>query len=205
MSLTDQEQIQLFNSWWKSYGYYVVSIVLAVLLGIFGWRYWHGHSKNYLEQASIYYMQLLDNCEQQKIDDCEKMAQRLVSSYPSSVYASMASLMLAKHAVEAGDLKLAKERLRFVMEQASAKNLRQLARVRTARLLIEEKKYEDALKLLLQVDDKRYLADINEITADALYKLDRKEEAKVLYEKARELSRQNFVHSPLLEMKLQRF
>ena len=205
MSLTDQEQIQLFKSWWRAYGYYAAFIVLAVLLGVFGWRYWHGYSKSYSEQASINYMQLLASCEQQKIDDCEKMAQHLVSDYPSSIYASIASLMLAKHAVDAGDFKLAEEKLRFVMKKAPAKNLRQLARIRTARLLIEEKKYEDALQLLHYVDDKRYLVDINEITADALHKLGKKEEAKVLYEKARELGEPNSAHSPLLEMKLQRF
>ena len=93
MSLSDQEQIQLFKSWWKTHGYHVVFTVVVTLLGVFGWRYWHGYSKSHLEQASINYMQLLSSCEQRKTDDCEKMAQRLISDYPSSIYASMASLL----------------------------------------------------------------------------------------------------------------
>ena len=206
MFLTDQEQIRLIKSWWKTYGYHVVFTTLVVLLGVFGWRYWNGYSKNYLERASVDYMQLLHTYEQQKTDDCEKIARGLVSNYPSSIYASMASLILAKRAVEAGDLKLAEEKLRFVMEKAPAKNVRQLARIRTARLLIEEKRYEESLQLLRYVDDKRYMAGVNEIAADALYKLGRKEEAKIFYEKAKgELGKLNSVHSPLLEMKLQRF
>ncbi len=205
MSTTDQEQIQLLKSWWKSHGYRVLFVIIAVLLLGFGWRHWRMYSHNYLERTSTIYMQMLFAHEQNKVDEYKSFARQLISDYPGSVYSSLASLLLAKGAVDDGDFKAAEDNLRFIIKKSPAKILRQIARLRVAKLLIETQRYDAALQLLQRIDDRGYLADINEITADALEKLGRKEEARELYGKAKELGKLNAMQSPLLEVKLRQF
>ena len=202
---SDDEQLQLVKSWWNKYRYYVLLTMVGIILLSLGWRYLHDYSKRYLGYASDNYTQMLYLQSQQKLDEYKGLAKKLIYDCPGSVYASLAALNLAKDAVESNDFDVAKDHLDFVVAKSLHKGLRQIARIRLARVLNELKKYDDALALLDKTDDDGYLANIFEARGDIFRGLGRLEEAEHFYDKAKELERNVDVYSPLLKTKLHQF
>ncbi|MBU0745135.1 MAG: tetratricopeptide repeat protein [Gammaproteobacteria bacterium] len=205
MSMSDKEQVQMVKGWWQEYGYYLLFTVVIFLAINFGWRYWHRHHNFTLEYSSAIYMQMLTTADQKKDEESKLFGESLIKDYPRSPYASFAALLLAKDAVEKGDLNTAFERLQFAMKKAPSKNIRQLARIRAARVLIAMKKSREALDLLNSVDDKDYAAETSEAFGDALLELGNTKEAELAYRKAQKLSEGKIPPSPLLKIKLQQF
>lgn len=206
MPMSDKEQMQMVKAWWKEYGYYLLFTVIIFMAVNIGWRYWHRSHNAALEYSSAIYMQMLVSAtEQKKDEETTLFGERLINDYSKSPYASLAALLLAKNAVEKGDLKLALEKLQFAMKKAPSKNIRQLARIRAARVLIAMKKSQEALDVLKSVDDKDYLAETNEVVGDAYLDLGKVKEAEQAYRKAEHLSEDKKAQSPLLKIKLQQF
>jgi predicted negative regulator of RcsB-dependent stress response len=203
MPMSDKEQMQIVKSWWQEYGYYLLFSVIFVLVTNFGWRHWQQYQNVRQEQASTMYMYMVTLLEQHKKDEVKLYGEKLVKDYAKSPYASLAALILAKEAINANDLKLADERLQFIIKKSSSKKLRQLARVRDARVLIAMKKSQEAITLLSAVDDDTYLAEVNEILGDAWSSLGKSSEAEQSYNKAKSINAKRKAGSPLLKMKMQ--
>lgn len=204
MLISDKEQIQIFKDWGKQYGGYILLVILVFLVANFGWRYWQQYRYQRLERASINYTQMLTALEQQKNEEVKLYAKQLIQNYAKSSYASMAALILAKIAVQAGDLQLAQEQLQFVIKKSSNKTLSQLARIRVARILLATKKPQAALDLLTIVDDNAYQTEISEVSGDALLELGKVAAAKQAYQEAENVNIED-AKSPLLQLKMQQF
>ena len=204
MPVSDKEQIEIVKSWWKEYGYYILFSIVVFMSANFGWRYWQQYSHSRLESASVIYTQMLTAIERQKKEELKLFGEKLIKNYSSSPYASLAAFILAKDAVVSGNLKIAEDKLRFAIKNSSSKTLRQLARIRAARVLIALGKSHEAVDLLTPVDDKGYDAEVSEAFGDALLALGKVDEAEKAYRKAQHLSVDR-AQSPLLKMKLQQF
>ncbi len=204
MPISDKEQIQMMKNWWKQYGGYILFVVVVFVVVNVSWRYWQQYKHQRLEHTSMTYMQMLIAFEQQKNDEVNVYAKHLIQDYAGSPYASLAALMLAKIAIQNGDLQQAKEKLQFVIKKSSDKSLRQIARIRAARILLTTKQPQEALNLLKVVDDPGYIAEISEINGDAWLALGKLVEAKKAYQKAKDLI-VGGAKSPLLQMKMQQF
>lgn len=202
MRTSDKEQIQMIKDWWKQYGSTILFAILAFTAISFGWRNWQHYKHNKLERASTNYTQMLGAFTQQKNDEAKLYAKRLVQDNAKTTYASLAALMLAKTAVQNNDLKLAQEQLQFVIKKSPNNTLRQLARIRLARILLDVKKPQESLNLLAKTDDDDYKTEISEVSGDALLALNRIAEAKQAYKNARDNAAAT---SPLLRLKMQQF
>ncbi len=205
MPMSDKEQMQIVKGWWKEYGYYLLFTILFVIVANFGWHRYQQYQNVRLEQASNMYMNMLNLMDQKKNDELKLYGEKLIKDHKGSPYASLAALILAKEAVKVNDLKLADERLRFAIKKAPDKKVRQLARIRDARVLIAMKKSQEAIKLLGSIDDNGYLAEINEVLGDAFLDLGRLSEAEQAYRKAETADANKKLRLPLLKMKMQRF
>lgn len=203
MPTSDKEQVQQFQVWLKQYGYYILFAILVVVITNVGWRYWQQQRYSNLEHATMIYTQMLTALEQQKKDEVKLFGEKLITSYAKSPYASLAALMLAKNEAQAGNLKVAEEKLQFVVKKSSSKILRQFARIRAARVLIAMKQSNKALEVLKFVDDSGYEVEISEAMGDALMDLGKVKEAEEFYRKAQKLSEELALPSPLLKVKLQ--
>jgi predicted negative regulator of RcsB-dependent stress response len=199
---SDKEQIQMLKDWWKQYGSSILFALFALVVINFGWRYWQQYKHRRADYASITYTQMLVAAEQHKDDEAKLYADRLIKHYKKSAYAGLAALMQSKLAVKKGDFKLALEPLQFVIKNSSDNALRQLARIRAARILIETKQPQKAIDMLAITDDDAYLAEISEIQGDALLKLGKTTEAKQAYQKAKTTSVGD-AEPPLLQLKMQ--
>jgi predicted negative regulator of RcsB-dependent stress response len=148
LDLEEQEQLAQLKSWWAEYGNLIVmALVLASLVfsGWQGWRYWQerqsGEASNLFEALTKATL----GAEPKSVRDAAGM---LLENYPRTLYASMGALTSAKYFFDKGDLKAAKAQLQWVVDQSPSEEFRDVARLRLANVLLDEKAYEEALKQL---------------------------------------------------------
>jgi len=107
----------------------------------------------------------------------------LVEKFGGTNYASLGALMTAKAMIDANDAKTAKLQLVWVAEHGKDE-LRDLARLRLAALLIDEKAYDEALKQLDASTSPAFAARIAETRGDVLSAQGKKAEAQTAYQAA---------------------
>ena len=143
--LEEQEQIDELKAWWDTYGNMILMVVVAASLtvaAVVGWRAWG--DRQALEAGELY-VQLQGAAgagDQKKVQD---IATVIVDKYPRTGYAQFAALAAAKAAFDTGNAAEARSRLQTVIDRAKDDGTRDLARLRLAVVLLEEKKYDEAL------------------------------------------------------------
>ncbi|MCU0896017.1 MAG: tetratricopeptide repeat protein [Burkholderiales bacterium] len=149
--LEEQEQIATLKAWWKQYGNLVVLALLAVSLAFAafeGWRYWQ---RTQAAGAAAVYGEVQRALRANDPKRVRDLAGTLIDKYPRTVYASLAALLSAKAAFTSGDAKTARVQLQWVVDNAKDREIEAVARVRLATVLLDEKAYDDALKVLAAV------------------------------------------------------
>lgn len=200
--ISESEQVELVKKWWREYGVAViVGILIAAAIG-FGWRHWQQHREHQLENASISYEQLLTNLVNDNTDAADQQASQLLDRYPHTPYAELASLQLARQDVYQNHPAEAEKRLRWIMQHGDTPALRELARLRIARILLAQNQPQQALDLLTKTDDKAYTALVQEIRGDTLAKMGKTVEARQAYQNAIKAFPNIETLHPLLQMKL---
>jgi predicted negative regulator of RcsB-dependent stress response len=154
----EQEQLEAIKLWWKNYGKVSVLVFLIGITASYGWKMWRRSQATFNEQASLIYDQMLSSFNQHNQDALIAQANSLSSDYKKTPYASMADFMLAHLAVEKGDLDKAYKELNIIMENSKDAKIRQIARVRAARILLAKHQLKEALALLDTVDNTTYLS-----------------------------------------------
>jgi predicted negative regulator of RcsB-dependent stress response len=179
--LQEQEQIDALKAWWRRYGTLVVvaAVVSVVAVAAFeGWRYYR--ERQALAAVTLYGE--LDRAEQ--AGDAKKvreLAAEIVSRYGSTPYATFAALAAARTSFDAGDLEEAKARLRWVVERAREDEVRAIARIRLAGVLLDEKRYDEALQVLGEKPPEALVALHADRRGDILAAQGKKEEARAAY------------------------
>jgi predicted negative regulator of RcsB-dependent stress response len=199
---TEREQIEQIKGWWKDYGAPVIIGVLIALLAGFGWRYLQQRHEKILEHASMRYEQLLTNAVNGNTDAVRAQANRLIERYPHTPYAELAALQLARQDVYQSKLSDAEMRLRWVMKHGDNPALREVARLRVARVLLAENQPQQALDLLQDSDDASFDPAAFEIKGDALLALGRAADARAAYQAALKAFPAFEAVQPLLQMKI---
>lgn len=166
--LSDLEREEQLRSFWRDNWLTIVGGVAIGLGSIAGWRYWQSHSARQGEQAEGSYTAVLEALGANKREDAVTRASALRKEHPSSPYADQADLALARAAVERGELDEAAKRLRAVVDGSRDAELRQIARTRLARVLIEQSKPDEALALLDSATAGAFAPHFHDIRGDAL-------------------------------------
>jgi predicted negative regulator of RcsB-dependent stress response len=198
--LTEEERVEALQRWWKENKSSLFMGLAMGLLIIIGWKYWQGHQQAQREQASLTYHLMGRAIAAKQPEEAVKMGQQLIESYPSTTYAEFARISLAKLKVEAGDLEAAKLRLEEEVKQGHDETLKELARLRLARVLLARGEADAGIVLLqgTQTTAGKFSALFEEVRGDLLIAAKRPEEARTAYQKAKELGNR----SPLLDLKI---
>ncbi len=150
--MTDEEQLDVLQNWWKENGRTLMMIVVLAVGAYLGWQWWNQYQKNYAEEASAIYVtltDLLDLPESESLSD-EKRTQvqaliaQLQNDYNRTLYAANASLFAAKLATDDDDMTSAEAALKKALAQGGA-DIAVLANLRLARLYLAQGKLDDAL------------------------------------------------------------
>lgn len=189
--LDEHEQSERVLQWLRNNGAALFGGILLGLAAIGGWKWWQHREAEQRLTFSTRYQQAVD-----AIAAKDKQAAAKVAALGDSVYRPLAALQLAKAQVEAGERDAAIATLRGVRSEDPA--LQAIVEQRLARLLIDAKQADAALKLVASASTPAAF----EIQGDAQYALGRRDQARAAYEQA--LTRLD-VASPqrrVLELKL---
>jgi len=188
LDLEEQEQVAELRAWWKQHGNLIVSVLLIAALGFAGWRGWGWYQASQAGQASALYEALAKGAQAGDAKAVRDAAGTLVESFPRTLYASMGGLIAARFHFDRNDLKAAKVQLQWVIEHSSSEDFKDLARLRLAAVLLDEKGYDEALKLLDAKHAAAYDSQYAALRGDLLLARNQPAEARAAYKLALEKS-----------------
>ena len=122
--------------------------------------------------------------DEKNTKDILQKSQKLIDDYSGTPYAGRAAILFAKASYLEGNKDKAKEKLEWASSHAKESATESIALIQLGQILVEEKKYEDALKRVNDVDNEGYLGLANDLKGDALNAMGKKEEAKKAYQEA---------------------
>jgi len=181
--LEEQEQLAELKAWWKQYGNLVTGLITAAALGVLAWQGWNWYQRNQAAQASGIYNVLQRAALERDTQKTKSAVGELVSKYGGTAYAELGALTAAKVLHDASDLASAKAQLAWVVDHGSAE-LRDLGRLRLAAVLLDEKAYDEALKVLAAGHGKTFDIRYAEARGDVLAAQGKKGEAAGAYRTA---------------------
>jgi predicted negative regulator of RcsB-dependent stress response len=146
--LEEQEQLDELKTWWKIYGNLVTGILVVLALAVVGWQGWNWWQRQQSAQASALYSGVQTAVLQKDAKRARELAGELIDKYSSTAYAGMGALLAARVQADAGDPKNARVQLAWAAENAGDPGLRDLARLRMASMLLDEKSYDEAIRQL---------------------------------------------------------
>ncbi len=147
-NLDEQDKLDGIKSWWEAYGTMVVIVLSVFIASIAGTKTWNYYQQQQRSQAADLYVLLQQVQEDGDVTRINDAAHLLTEGFPSSGYATRAALIAAHANVDANDTKTAKQKLQWVLNNTEEEELKDLTRLRMAGLLLDEGKYDEALKSL---------------------------------------------------------
>lgn len=199
--MTEEEQIENIKKWWARHGTKVTALLSIILLSIAGYRYMHWHHEKVRHQASAIYEQMMNAFSNQDIKSVRSYANELTNGFEHSVYADAAHMTLAKIYVSKNKWEEATQELKKVADESNMPALKQVASIRMARLLAEQKSYTQALTILNGIKESLYLPVINELKGDIYGAMGEYQNAQTAYKQALEAVKLNGMSNLFLEMK----
>ena len=179
--MADDEDVAKLKAWWNEHGRTVVAGVVLGLGGIVGWNYWGDYRERRAEEASAMYAEVVDASERGAHADALTGAALLVEEYPRSGYATLAAFIASASAVAQGERAEARNRLSWIAQNASREGYRDLARIRLARILLDERDPEAALEALHEVSSDAFDAVAGELRGDVHLARGAEQEALAAY------------------------
>jgi predicted negative regulator of RcsB-dependent stress response len=175
----EQERIAELKAWWEDNRWYVIGAIVAAVLAFAGYRGWHWWSASQAEDAATMYAAAAKAPKEQQVASFDA----LIAKHPRSYHASEAQLVIAKMRFDANDYADARKRLEWAMERGVDEH-RGVARLRLAAVLLEEKKYPEALKVLDGNKDEAFTPLANDLRGDVMLAQGRLDEARAAYKAA---------------------
>lgn len=189
--LDEHEQSEQVLEWLRRNGAGLIGGIVLGLAAIGGWKWWEHHQATQQAQAASQYQAAVD-----AIATGDKQAEAKVKALQAGLYYTLASLELAKSQVTAGRRDAAIATLRSARPAEPA--LAQIVNERLARLLIDAKQADAALKLL----DGASTPSALEIRGDAQFALGQRDRARETYQQALAKLDVGSPNRRLLELKL---
>lgn len=180
---SEQEQVDALKAWWDKNGRITIIAIVVVLLGVLGWKSWMQNKHQRAEAASVQYQQMLDTIEANPSQAME-LGRAIVGEHPRSSYAVFASLAMARLMVEQKDFDAAAAHLTMAMEQAGEDSIKQMARLRLARVLHAQGKSDEALNLLAAEVAPGFRGGYDELRGDILLSQGQSAAAREAYSNA---------------------
>ena len=181
--LEEQEQIDSIKTWWKMYGNLVTGIVVAASLAVIGWQGWNWYQRGQSAQAAAIYGVLEQAVAARDAQKVKAAAGELAEKFGGTSYAALGALVAARQSFDAGDLKTAKAQLTWAADNGKDE-IRDLARLRLAAVLLDEKAYDDALKQVEAASAPAFAARFLELRGDILAAAGKTQEARSAYKAA---------------------
>ncbi|MGE5639832.1 MAG: YfgM family protein [Clostridia bacterium] len=203
LDLEEQEQVDELKAWWNQWGTLITATILAAAIAFAGWQGWNWYQREQSARAATLYESLARAVQANDGKAVRDAGGSLVESYPRTLYASMGALLSARYYFEKADLKNAKAQLEWVIDKSGSDDLRDLARVRLGGILLDEKSYDEALKLAEAPHRAAYDAQYATLKGDVQAAKNQREEAKASYKVALEKAKDDAAFRETVRLRLE--
>jgi predicted negative regulator of RcsB-dependent stress response len=151
--LDEQEQLSALKAWWNQWGALMIAGIGLALAAVAAYQGWVWYKRDQATNAAVLYTELTKFAQEKFAQEGDKKkanerAEVLIEKYPNTGYAPLAALVAARLSFEGGDLPSAKQNLQWVIDKARDEEFKSVARLRLAGILLDEKRFDEALKLL---------------------------------------------------------
>lgn len=185
--LEEQERLAALKDWWDKWGTLIIAALVAFIVGILGTQGWRYYQKQQAGQAAASFADVTKLAQETTATkDWKKLssaATAIAEKYPSTFYASDAQLMAAKAAFDNGGLAEARTHLEWVVSKGRDAH-RNIARVRLAAVMLDQKAYDDALKTLDVLKDEAFISIAADLKGDVFAAQGKRDEARAAYDLA---------------------
>jgi len=182
--LEEQDKLEDLKAWWKQWGNTIAGAVIAVCVGVIGVQGWRWWSQEQAERASVLYSAVSAAARAIDVAKAKDAMTQLADKYGGTGYAPRAALIVAALQFESGDKAGAKAQLAAVIDKDSEDELKQIARLRLAAILFDDKQYDDALRTLDARHDEAFAGIYADLRGDILAAAARNDEARTAYQAA---------------------
>lgn len=203
LDLEEQEQLDQLKAFWKQYGNLITWTLVVVLGGFAAWNGWNLWQRDQAVKAAAMFDELEKAAQAADADRAGGIFKDLRERFGRTAYAGQGGLLTAKVQAEKAKPDDAQATLAWVADNASETEYRTIARLRLAGLLIDAKKYVDALKQLDAAGGaKEFEALVADRRGDVLLAQGKTEEAKAAYQQAWKLMDEKVGYRRLIDAKL---
>ena len=166
---SEQEQIDAIKAWWKENGRVITVGLVLGLGGVFGWSYWQSSATAKAERASVVYEAMVNWAMARNYAQSNELADTLMRDFSTSSYGALAGLVRANNAFADNHPDEARGFLQWVIENARREELKNIARLRGARLAADSQEYDTALSMLdAATDPAHFLGAYEELRGDIM-------------------------------------
>jgi predicted negative regulator of RcsB-dependent stress response len=200
--LTDRDQEEALRNWWRENWKWILAGVVLGLGLLAGYQYWQSYRGRESDEAHVVYENFQKALAAKDVEQAGRLLADLASGHAKSAYTQQARLLLAKDHAEAGRFDDAIKELRQVADTSKDEELAHVARLRTARLLIQTGKHDDALKMLDAEKAGAFAAQVREVRGDALVAKGDAQAARAEYAAALSAEAKGDIDRATVELKL---
>ncbi len=206
LDLEEQEQLDQLKSFWKQYGNLVTWLVIAALAAYAAWNGWNAWQRNQAVKAGAMYDELDRAAQAGDPAQAGRIFGDLKDRYPRTAFAEQAGLLAARVQFEKGQGDAALATLAWVASNATEREYQSIARLRAAGVLLDQKKYPEALQQLDAVSPseaaKSFGALVDDRRGDILAAQGKRDDARSAYAKSAQAMDATTDYRRLVEAKL---
>ncbi|AST80938.1 YfgM family protein [Citrobacter farmeri] len=159
------------------------ALAVGVILGVgalVGWRYWNSHQTESARSASLAYQTVVSSLSAGKAEDLS--AAEKFAADNKNTYGALASMELAQQFVDQNQLEKAAAQLQQGLAATSDENLKAVITLRLARVQVQLKQADTALKTLESVKGEGWAAIVADLRGEALLSKGDKQGARSAWE-----------------------
>jgi predicted negative regulator of RcsB-dependent stress response len=204
LDLQDQEQIDELKAFWRKYGTLItwaLALGLAVLAAFNGWQWWQ---RKQADGAAVMFDQLQNAAKSKDPVRAAALFNDLQARFASTTYAANGGLLTATTQAAQNLPDEALKSLAWVSSNATDPDVKTMARMNAAGLLLDKKQFDEALK---QLDASGKPAGtlgalLADRRGDVLAAMGKGDEARVAYELAYQTMDEKLDYRLLIDAKL---
>jgi predicted negative regulator of RcsB-dependent stress response len=202
LDLQEQEQLDSLKAFWNTWGNLITWLLILALGGYAGWNAWNWYQRDQGAKGGAMFDELDRSAQAGDVEKSARVFSDLKERFPRTTFAQQGGLTLARLQVEKGKADDAKASLTWVAEKGSQDELKSIARLRLAGVMLDAKQYDEAAKQLDAVQGKAFDALVADRRGDILAAQGKSEEAKKAYQVAYAAMEERQVLRRLVEAKL---
>lgn len=202
LDLQEQEQLDALKDFWKTWGNLITWALVAVLAAFAAYNGWQWWQRDQAMKASGLFAQLDAAAQAGDAQRAGQVFADLKERYPRTAQAEQGALLAARVQFDRGQADAAKASLQWAAQNARDDEIRTVARLRLAGLLMQSKDYDAALKELDAANAPTFAALVADRRGDVLLAMGKPAEAKAAYQDAWKSMDPKLEVRQLLEAKL---